>query len=65
MSILEYFNASFNMLEGEVPTSGVFKNASAIFLTNNGKLCGGISELKLPPCLLKDIAKRKRHIIAK
>ena len=61
MPFLEYFNASFNMLEGEVPTNGVFKNVSAFFLSNNGKLCGGISELKLPPCPLKDTAKRKHH----
>ncbi|KAL2626829.1 hypothetical protein AAZX31_07G146200 [Glycine max] len=60
ISVLEYFNASFNMLEGEVPTNGVFQNASAISVTGNGKLCGGVSELKLPPCPLKVKGKKRR-----
>ncbi|KAL9315272.1 hypothetical protein ACSQ67_016273 [Phaseolus vulgaris] len=53
LSFLEYFNASFNMLEGKVPMNGVFQNASSISVIGNSKLCGGISELKLPPCRLK------------
>ncbi|MED6144768.1 hypothetical protein PIB30_018616 [Stylosanthes scabra] len=60
---LQYFNASFNMLQGNVPTKGIFKNASSVSLTNNGRLCGGIPELKLPPCPLKESTKRTpRHI---
>ncbi|MED6142929.1 hypothetical protein PIB30_002221 [Stylosanthes scabra] len=47
---LEYLNVSFNMLEGEVPTKGVFRNASALTVTGNNNLCGGIPELHLPPC---------------
>nr|KYP63624.1 putative LRR receptor-like serine/threonine-protein kinase At3g47570 family [Cajanus cajan] len=60
ISVLEYFNASFNMLEGDVPKGGVFQNASAISVIGNGKLCGGVSELKLPPCALK-AKKRRKH----
>ncbi|KAG5013702.1 hypothetical protein JHK86_025963 [Glycine max] len=53
ISFLEYFNASFNMLEGEVPMEGVFGNASELAVIGNNKLCGGVSELHLPPCLIK------------
>lgn len=38
------------MLVGEVPQGGVFQNASALVVTGNKNLCGGISELHLPPC---------------
>ncbi|KAI4354513.1 hypothetical protein L6164_003366 [Bauhinia variegata] len=41
------------MLEGNVPRKGVFKNASALSLIGNSRLCGGISELQLPPCPVK------------
>ncbi|CAJ2647436.1 unnamed protein product [Trifolium pratense] len=53
ISFLEYFNVSFNMLEGEVPTDGVFGNATQVAIIGNNKLCGGISQLHLPPCLSK------------
>ncbi|KAH6770358.1 hypothetical protein C2S52_015161 [Perilla frutescens var. hirtella] len=47
---LKKLNLSFNRLHGEVPTIGVFKNNSLISLEGNQELCGGIWELKLPPC---------------
>ncbi|KAK7407011.1 hypothetical protein VNO78_08651 [Psophocarpus tetragonolobus] len=53
ISFLEYFNVSFNMLEGQIPMEGVFRNVSEIDLIGNNKLCGGVSELHLPPCLIK------------
>ncbi|KAL4322046.1 hypothetical protein AHAS_Ahas14G0171300 [Arachis hypogaea] len=61
ISVLVYFNASFNMLEGEVPMNGVFRNATEVSLSGNGKLCGGISSLRLPPCPSKATKKRKHH----
>ncbi|MED6208664.1 hypothetical protein PIB30_047385 [Stylosanthes scabra] len=60
LTSLQHLNASFNMLEGEVPKNGVFQNTSAFSVANNSNLCGGVSELKLPPCReLKDSSKRK------
>ncbi|KDO48310.1 hypothetical protein CISIN_1g041249mg, partial [Citrus sinensis] len=53
LKVIENLNLSYNDLEGMVPTEGVFKNASAISVLGNNKLCGGISEFKLPPCGLK------------
>ncbi|XP_021903992.1 probable LRR receptor-like serine/threonine-protein kinase At3g47570 isoform X1 [Carica papaya] len=50
---LQSLNLSFNNFEGEVPTEGIFKNASAVSLVGNTNLCGGIFELHLPPCSAK------------
>jgi hypothetical protein len=61
ITFLEYFNVSFNMLEGEVPTNGVFGNATQIAIIGNNKLCGGISQLHLPPCLIKGRKHAKHH----
>ncbi|WVZ16141.1 hypothetical protein V8G54_009123 [Vigna mungo] len=60
LSFLQYLNVSFNMLEGEVPTEGVFRNVSALGVIGNSKLCGGITELHLPPCPVK-IKKHAKH----
>ncbi|KAK7407068.1 hypothetical protein VNO78_08709 [Psophocarpus tetragonolobus] len=61
ISFLQYLNVSFNMLEGEVPTEGVFRNASGLVVMGNSKLCGGISNLHLPPCPIKGNKPAKHH----
>jgi Leucine-rich repeat (LRR) protein len=61
ITFLEYFNVSFNMLEGEVPIDGVFGNATQVAIIGNNKLCGGISQLHLPPCLIKGRKHAKHH----
>ncbi|XP_077230320.1 uncharacterized protein LOC143863513 isoform X2 [Tasmannia lanceolata] len=59
---LGYLNLSFNDLEGEVPKEGIFRNASAVSLHGNIKLCGGILELQLPACPAQVYQKRgKTH----
>ncbi|CAN1321007.1 Probable LRR receptor-like serine/threonine-protein kinase At3g47570 [Linum perenne] len=50
MNISQLLNLSFNNFEGEVPKGGAFKNASIISVKGNSRICGGIAELKLPPC---------------
>ncbi|KAL7169698.1 hypothetical protein ACSBR2_034683 [Camellia fascicularis] len=50
---LRNLNLSFNDLEGEVPVKGVFQNATAISISGNNKLCGGIPALQLPTCAPK------------
>ncbi|XP_075662777.1 putative receptor-like protein kinase At3g47110 [Castanea sativa] len=62
---LKNLNLSFNDFQGEVPTKGVFANASAISLIGNRRLCGGILELKLPRCLTKEEKKIKRSFALK
>ncbi|XP_073146857.1 uncharacterized protein [Henckelia pumila] len=53
-SNLKNLNLSFNRLEGEVPTQGIFQNQSAISLEGNEYLCGGLAFLKLPTCPSKE-----------
>ncbi|KAG2376389.1 uncharacterized protein HKW66_Vig0154570 [Vigna angularis] len=43
------------MLDGEVPTDGVFRNACGVVISGNNGLCGGISELHLPSCPVKEV----------
>jgi len=49
------------MLNGEVPTEGVFQNASGFVMTGNSNLCGGIFELHLPPYPVKGKKLVKHH----
>ncbi|XP_059650344.1 probable LRR receptor-like serine/threonine-protein kinase At3g47570 [Cornus florida] len=61
---LKNLNMSFNDFEGEVPMEGVFKNASAISVAGNSRLCGGIPDLQLPKCSFKESKKgRKRFLV--
>ncbi|KAL5703679.1 hypothetical protein ACHQM5_022204 [Ranunculus cassubicifolius] len=50
VSLLEYLDLSHNDFDGKIPEEGIFKNASAIFVRGNKKLCGGIKELHLRVC---------------
>lgn len=54
---LWYLNLSYNDFEGLVPSGGVFKNASAISVQGNARLCGGAPALSLPSC---DVQNSKR-----
>ncbi|KAL7145401.1 hypothetical protein ABFS83_07G081000 [Erythranthe nasuta] len=47
---LEQLNLSFNMLQGQVPTTGVLKNKTITSLQDNKELCRGILEFNLPLC---------------
>ncbi|CAN4098743.1 unnamed protein product [Withania somnifera] len=60
---LRNLNLSFNHLDGEVPVQGVFTDASRIQVIGNMKVCGGIKELHLRPCL-KHADKRPKKDIA-
>ncbi|XP_057499424.1 probable LRR receptor-like serine/threonine-protein kinase At3g47570 [Actinidia eriantha] len=59
-SFLRKLDLSFNDLEGEIPSGEVFQNASAISVSGNNKLCGGIPALELPSC--PDDKPRKKKI---
>ncbi|KAL8048922.1 hypothetical protein ABFX02_07G098900 [Erythranthe guttata] len=56
---LEQLNLSFNMLQGQVPTTRIFENETAISLQGNKQLCGGILQLGLPPCTSSPVSKKK------
>ncbi|KAL9422390.1 hypothetical protein AB3S75_034626 [Citrus x aurantiifolia] len=53
LSFLEFLNLSYNHFEGEVPMKGVFNNKTRFSIAGNGKLCGGLDELRLPSCQSK------------
>ncbi|KAL0352139.1 UNVERIFIED_CONTAM: putative LRR receptor-like serine/threonine-protein kinase [Sesamum calycinum] len=50
------------VLRGPVPIEGVFRNVSAVSLEENNELCGGILELKLPPCRATNPKRKNSHI---
>lgn len=60
LKMLHILDLSYNHLQGEVPRNGVFTNASALILTGNQNLCGGITELHLAPCPV--VPSRKRRL---
>ncbi|GJN35911.1 hypothetical protein PR202_gb24726 [Eleusine coracana subsp. coracana] len=59
LTLLFAFDASFNDLQGEVPNKGVFRNLTAISVTGNSKLCGGIPQLHLAPCSTLPLSKSR------
>ncbi|MED6187534.1 hypothetical protein PIB30_077333 [Stylosanthes scabra] len=65
LSSLSTLNLSHNNLSGEVPIGGVFNNITAISLTGNKHLCGGISQLNLPACPVFPLHKKHKRSIKK
>ncbi|WJX61432.1 non-specific serine/threonine protein kinase [Trifolium repens] len=61
ISGLEHLNVSCNMLDGEVPKDGVFGNATQVAIIGNNKLCGGTSQMHLPPCPITH-GKHTKHL---
>ncbi|KAJ4723400.1 putative Receptor-kinase [Melia azedarach] len=58
-------NLSFNSLEGQVPTKGIFANSSGASVVGNTRLCGGIAEFELPNCTKDNPNKRKISSVSK
>ncbi|KAM3197340.1 hypothetical protein ACQJBY_072792 [Aegilops geniculata] len=50
LSMNKLSDLSFNNLEGEVPSGGVFRNLTHESVEGNSKLCGGVHQLHLAPC---------------
>ncbi|KAG8090015.1 hypothetical protein GUJ93_ZPchr0011g28111 [Zizania palustris] len=63
ITMLNYLNLSFNNFVGEVPDFGVFANAAAVSIQGNGKLCGGVAALHLPPCSSDPPGKRLNLVL--
>ncbi|KAG7579170.1 Protein kinase domain [Arabidopsis thaliana x Arabidopsis arenosa] len=62
---LEYLNLSVNKFEGRVPTEGKFQNVTIVSVFGNKDLCGGIQELNIKPCPLKEptmVTKHSSHL---
>ncbi|XP_010515061.1 PREDICTED: probable LRR receptor-like serine/threonine-protein kinase At3g47570 [Camelina sativa] len=60
-SMLQYLNLSVNNFEGRVPTEGNFQNASLVAVFGNKDLCGGIRELRLKRCSVKEPPMGTKH----
>lgn len=50
LKLLNQLDLSYNNLNGEVPTNGVFENTTAVSIIGNLGICGGPSNLQMPPC---------------
>lgn len=59
---LENLNLSFNNFEGQLPSMSVFTNTSVISIVRNGKLCGGVPELRLLSCAIGSSKKQIHHL---
>ncbi|CAL4964696.1 unnamed protein product [Urochloa decumbens] len=55
LTSLVALDLSFNNLQGEVPKEGIFRYATNFSITGNNELCGGIPQLRLPPCSTKSV----------
>ncbi|CAL5403860.1 unnamed protein product [Camellia sinensis] len=62
---LQKLDLSFNDFEGAVPEIGIFKNATAISIRGNKKLCGGIPKLHLHSCNTKGFKRKRFTLILK
>ncbi|CAL5406703.1 unnamed protein product [Camellia sinensis] len=62
---LQKLDLSFNDFEGAVPEIGIFKNATAISIRGNNKLCGGIPKLHLHSCNTKGFKRKRFTLILK
>lgn len=62
LPFLENLNLSFNNFEGQLPSMSVFTNTSMISIVGNGKLCGGVPELRLLSCAIESSKKQIHHL---
>ncbi|KAE9591977.1 hypothetical protein Lal_00038326 [Lupinus albus] len=64
--LLQHLNLSNNDLDGDIPTNGIFKkNATAIAIYGNNKLCGGVRELNLPACTIRKASMLRKFLAPK
>uniref|UniRef100_A0A0E0MFJ5 Receptor kinase-like protein Xa21 n=1 Tax=Oryza punctata TaxID=4537 RepID=A0A0E0MFJ5_ORYPU len=65
LTSLNRLDLSFNHLDGEVPSKGVFSNMTGFVFNGNLGLCGGIQELGLPQCPPESMGHslRKSHLV--
>nr|CAB3479897.1 unnamed protein product [Digitaria exilis] len=62
LQLLEQLDLSFNNLDGEVPSEGIFNNATAIRIEGNQELCGGPPELHLLACHVMPLDSSKHRL---
>ncbi|CAL4958214.1 unnamed protein product [Urochloa decumbens] len=57
---LSKLDLSFNNLQGEVPKGGIFANATYMSIYGNDELCGGTPQLRLTPCYMPVMEKKRK-----
>ncbi|CAN6279195.1 unnamed protein product [Urochloa humidicola] len=50
LKLLTEIDLSYNNFQGQIPTYGIFENVTVVSLDGNPGLCGGVMELRMPPC---------------
>uniref|UniRef100_A0A453DJP6 Receptor kinase-like protein Xa21 n=2 Tax=Aegilops tauschii TaxID=37682 RepID=A0A453DJP6_AEGTS len=67
LQLLKELDLSFNHLHGEVPTKGIFKNATIVWIDGNQGLCGGALELHMLACstILSNSTRKKGSLVVK
>ncbi|CAL0304421.1 unnamed protein product [Lupinus luteus] len=64
--LLQHLNLSYNDLDGDIPTNGIFtKNATAIAINGNNKLCSSVLELNLPACTISKASMLRKFLAPK
>lgn len=59
--VLKTLNLSYNRLSGEVPKTGRFNNFSRSSFLGNVGLCGGSTQMNLPPCEVQHQKEKRKE----
>jgi hypothetical protein len=63
--LLSKLDLSYNHLQGEIPKTGLFGNATSIYLDGNLGLCGGMMALRMPLCRATSQRKEKKYFLVR
>jgi Leucine-rich repeat (LRR) protein len=63
--LLSKLDLSYNHLQGEIPKTGLFGNATSIYLDGNLGLCGGMMDLRMPLCRATSQRKEKKYFLVR
>lgn len=50
LPVLTKLDLSYNRLQGDIPMTGIFANPTVVSVQGNIGLCGGVVDLRMPPC---------------
>lgn len=50
LPVLSKLDLSYNRLQGKIPMTGIFANPTVVSVQGNTGLCGGVMDLRMPPC---------------
>lgn len=50
LPVMSKLDLSYNRLQGKIPMTGIFANPTVVSVQGNIGLCGGVMDLRMPPC---------------